>query len=144
MEPFLDNDASLYFDPKGLTNLNSLLESTKDLQDGFSNANTESDFVQSPEEVLQERTEGGEEENEGEDEDNDESQFAVQWMSAVGRGMMSLYLQKIMEIPSISDEGAKQLEVDISYICKVLSIYEVPIDRSLEMAQKYLALPRDK
>jgi hypothetical protein len=31
MEPFMDNDISISFDPKGLVNLNNILESSKEL-----------------------------------------------------------------------------------------------------------------
>ena len=56
-------------------------------------------------------------------EDEEENKFAFQWISALGNGTMSLYMQKIMEIEELTDHGAKQLATDISNDLKQLSVY---------------------
>jgi len=70
--------------------------------------------------------------------EDDENKFAFHWISAVGRGTVSLYIQKILEIQSLSDLGTKQLVTDIGYLINVLSVLGVAIDPNLEIVLKYL------
>jgi hypothetical protein len=96
LEPFADSDTSLFFDPKGLSKLNVLLEDTASSFDDLDSEHNNSESQQAVEE------------------EEVENKFAFQWISAIGRGTMTLYLQKIMEIPALSESGAKQLDADIS------------------------------
>ncbi len=39
--------------------------------------------------------------------------FAWAWINAVSRGTMSLYVQRILEIPQLTNQGSLQLAADI-------------------------------
>jgi len=132
LEPFSSNDTSLYFDPKSITNLNTILDQQKDLtteEDPFQVSATSSS------EKVTEKQQNEEEEN---------NKFTVQWMNAIGNGTMSLYVQKIMEIPTLTENGAKQLVTDISFLINVLSALEINIDPTLEKITSLLSTPKDK
>ena len=57
---------------------------------------------------------------------------------------MSLYVQKIMEIPSLTDNGSQQLATDISYLINMLSALDISIDPNLEKINSLLNIPKDK
>ena len=90
-------------------------------------------------------------EQESKVDDEEQDKFAFQWVSAVGRGTILLYTQKIMEIPNLSEMGCRQLVTDIGevvfsilrlnfsgYLVNLLSALGVPIDANLEVILKYL------
>jgi len=70
--------------------------------------------------------------------------FVFQWINSITRGTMGLYMQKIIEIPHLSETGAKQLAADIGYLMNVASALGVSVDPSLELAFKYISVPSDR
>lgn len=60
--------------------------------------------------------------------------FAWAWINAVSRGTMSLYVQRILEIPQLTNQGSLQLAADIRtattthppYLCFAL-LYHVSL-----------------
>jgi hypothetical protein len=109
LEPFSSNDSSLFFDPKGLNNLNSMLDQNKDLKYCVFIANANFSSI-----TTDELDTTADKDDTERAEDEEENKFAFQWISALGCGTMSLYIQKIMEIPALTDHGALQLAADIS------------------------------
>ncbi len=71
------------------------------------------------------------------EEEEEGNRFAFQWISVVVRGTMSLYLQKIIEIPNLSELGAKQLTTDMGK-ANILSIYHQSISRIVSIFMFYL------
>eukprot|EP01125_Pyxidicula_operculata_P020505 TRINITY_DN7598_c0_g1_i2.p1 TRINITY_DN7598_c0_g1~~TRINITY_DN7598_c0_g1_i2.p1 ORF type:complete len:900 (-),score=207.85 TRINITY_DN7598_c0_g1_i2:139-2838(-) len=51
--------------------------------------------------------------------------FALQWIESVAKATMILYLEKILEIPKLSEIGATQLAVDIAHLFNVLKALDV-------------------
>ena len=63
---------------------------------------------------------GRDDENE-EGEDDSNLSFAGMWIAVLSIGTMELYVEKICEVPRISEAGAKQLGTDTDYICNVIA-----------------------
>eukprot|EP01114_Cavostelium_apophysatum_P016213 TRINITY_DN455_c0_g1_i1.p1 TRINITY_DN455_c0_g1~~TRINITY_DN455_c0_g1_i1.p1 ORF type:complete len:742 (+),score=173.09 TRINITY_DN455_c0_g1_i1:323-2548(+) len=135
LEPFSAADSSLSFDPKGIENLNNILDNDKQVP-----RNISFDVGESADKLDESFADGTKpvELSNSMNQDDDDNTFAFQWISAVGRGAMSLYVQKIAEIPTLSDLGSKQLITDIGYLITVLSALGVPTENSLELTLKSL------
>eukprot|EP01116_Phalansterium_solitarium_P021414 TRINITY_DN6645_c0_g1_i1.p1 TRINITY_DN6645_c0_g1~~TRINITY_DN6645_c0_g1_i1.p1 ORF type:complete len:861 (-),score=300.25 TRINITY_DN6645_c0_g1_i1:236-2818(-) len=136
LAPFASGDTSLLFNPKAISHLTHLTDDVKEVAsamddlalDQSSNSNRSVPPADGPDD----------------DEDSEESGFAFQWISALCRGTTSLYLQRILEIPALTDHGSKQLTADISYLINVLSALGMTINDSLEIAYKYIIMPRSQ
>jgi len=63
--------------------------------------------------------------------EDDHEGFASQWISAVSRATMTLYIEKIFQIETLTPFGATQLAVDISHLCNVLTVLSVKPDPTL-------------
>lgn len=74
----------------------------------------DSEPLPNPEEQKDEKKQEqeSEEEEEGEQEE-EEGTIAHQWIAAVAKGAMTLYVKRIFEIPFLTVSGAKQLDTDI-------------------------------
>lgn len=124
-------DSSLYFDPKANQNLGKEF-----------NLSTETDFVESSE---LEKTDGTLSlKSPTPQEEEEESKFATQWIAAVAQATMSLYFQKITEIPSLSEKGTKQLTKDIEYLINVLNALGMTIDSNLKKVHQYVKLTKEE
>jgi len=78
---------------------------------------------------------------ENHEDDAEAHDFAWAWINAVARGTMSLYVQRILEIPSLTTQGALQLAADIGYLCTILSALRITPSKSLTSIQRLLSLP---
>jgi len=113
------------------------------------NFKNELTFKPSAEDALwEEETETGDDGN-YENEDDHEG-FASQWISAVARATMTLYIEKIFQIETLTTFGATQLSVDISHLCNVLTVLSVKPDPTLaqiltllniQTKEEFVALP---
>jgi len=74
----------------------------------------------------------------------EEGTVAHQWIAAVSKRAMVLYVKKILEIPQLTPGGAKQLDTDIGYLFKVLSALDVLPDNSLVEIQRFVAVPKEE
>ena len=52
-------------------------------------------------------------EGDGETDEELDTAFVTQWLSHISSNTMSLYVQKICQIPTLSNHGVKQLITDI-------------------------------
>eukprot|EP00011_Vannellida_sp_DIVA3-517-6-12_P015100 CAMPEP_0114622544 /NCGR_PEP_ID=MMETSP0168-20121206/9793_1 /TAXON_ID=95228 ORGANISM="Vannella sp., Strain DIVA3 517/6/12" /NCGR_SAMPLE_ID=MMETSP0168 /ASSEMBLY_ACC=CAM_ASM_000044 /LENGTH=605 /DNA_ID=CAMNT_0001833765 /DNA_START=276 /DNA_END=2089 /DNA_ORIENTATION=- len=77
-------------------------------------------------------------------EEDDSTGFVYQWVSAVSRATMSLYLQKISQIKRLSPLGAKQLLTDIEYLFDVMSALGVPANDNLVTVKEFLEKPENE
>ena len=80
-----------------------------DLKENFDNEDNESNF-----EINDEENDNSNSNTNSNNNDNTEDDgFVYQWISAISRSTMSLYLQKITQIKKLSPLGTKQLISDI-------------------------------
>lgn len=81
---------------------------------------------------------------ENSNEDDIDTGFVSQWLQHISSNTMSLYLQKICQIPKLSEIGVKQLLTDIEYLCEVLSPFGIQPDSSLQNCLDFLRTPSDQ
>jgi len=125
-----------------LLNLRQLLEpydtnevmhiSTKELliQNSYYSTETweeEQDLIQNPEPIS-------------ETERDDSEGFASQWILAVARATVKMYIEQIYKIERITNYGAAQLKVDILHLCNVLNALGVKPDSTLNAILTILAV----
>jgi len=63
--------------------------------------------------------------------EEDREGFASQWISAVARATMTLYIEKISQIETLTTYGAMQLSVDLNNFCNVVTVLGVKPDQTL-------------
>uniref|UniRef100_A0A7S4IKY9 Conserved oligomeric Golgi complex subunit 7 n=1 Tax=Vannella robusta TaxID=1487602 RepID=A0A7S4IKY9_9EUKA len=80
----------------------------------------------------------------GDEEEDIDTGFVSQWLQHISSNTMSLYLQKICQIPKLSPTGAKQLLTDIEYLCEVLSPFGIQVEPSLQICVDFLRTPAEE
>lgn len=81
--------------------------------------------------------------NDALDEDGTTLPFASMWISALAIGTMELYVEKICNVPKMSDAGTKQLATDADYICNIIASLGVPPTSDMALTRKLLECNSD-
>ncbi|PRP79818.1 oligomeric Golgi complex subunit 7-like [Planoprotostelium fungivorum] len=76
-------------------------------------------------------------------EEDEGDRFAFQWMSLVVRETMSLYAQRILDIKTLTDHGARQLSTDIDYLFVVIDALGVTADSTLMAILHFVKAERE-
>mmetsp|Transcript_5146 Transcript_5146/g.8490 ORF Transcript_5146/g.8490 Transcript_5146/m.8490 type:complete len:941 (-) Transcript_5146:66-2888(-) len=84
--------------------------------------------------------------DEAEEAENEErsSAFAHGWITSIAKGTVSLYVEQILQISSITPHGARQLSTDIGYLINVLSALGVTVDLLLLSCQQMLSVSKEE
>jgi conserved oligomeric Golgi complex subunit 7 len=71
--------------------------------------------------------------------DSPGSTLALQWVGTLCRGTMAWYVMRVIDIPTLSDHGCRQLSADVDYLANVVSALGVQVDPALSSLQRQLA-----
>lgn len=64
--------------------------------------------------------------------------FAGMWIGTIAVGTMEIYVEKICSIKALSTVGARQLAIDVDYMCNVLATLGVVVIPELDLVRKLL------
>ncbi len=71
------------------------------------------------------------------------SSFAGMWIHVLAVGTMELYVERICGISKMSEMGARQMSVDIEYLCNVMSALGVAPTAEMALARKCVECDAD-
>jgi len=66
------------------------------------------------------------------------------WLTLVGHGVVKFALERVTQIPKLSDKGAAQLVTDLEYLAAVLKAIAVPPPPAMDVVLRVLQAPQSQ